>query len=93
MGRVDPDSGLVHQAQDMLHAADVAAAVLFAVTRPPRVEVTELRLMPTLTKCGMRNRDADLRAGSLNERTLIATPHFALRIPHSSPMVFRPDAH
>jgi NAD(P)-dependent dehydrogenase (short-subunit alcohol dehydrogenase family) len=32
--------------KDMLHAADVAAAVLFVVTRPPRVEVTEMRLMP-----------------------------------------------
>ena len=27
-------------------AIDVAAAVLFVVTRPPRVEITEMRLMP-----------------------------------------------
>jgi NAD(P)-dependent dehydrogenase (short-subunit alcohol dehydrogenase family) len=32
--------------KDMLHGGDVAAAVLFAVTRPPRVEVTDMRLMP-----------------------------------------------
>lgn len=31
---------------DMLRAEDVAEAVLFAVTRPPRVDVTEIRLMP-----------------------------------------------
>ena len=44
---VDPDSkpGFTKR-KDMLHAADVAAAVLFAVTRPPRVEITEMRLMP-----------------------------------------------
>lgn len=36
--------------KDMLHAEDVAAAVLFAVTRPPRVDVTELRLMPTMPR-------------------------------------------
>jgi NADP-dependent 3-hydroxy acid dehydrogenase YdfG len=32
--------------RDMLHAEDVAAAVVFAVTQPERVAVTELRLMP-----------------------------------------------
>ena len=32
----------------MLHAGDVAEAVLFAVTRPPRVDVTEIRLLPTI---------------------------------------------
>jgi NAD(P)-dependent dehydrogenase (short-subunit alcohol dehydrogenase family) len=44
---VEPDSkpGFTKR-KDMLQAADVAAAVLFAVTRPPRVEVTEIRLMP-----------------------------------------------
>jgi NAD(P)-dependent dehydrogenase (short-subunit alcohol dehydrogenase family) len=44
---VEPDSkpGFT-QRKDMLQAADVAAAVLFAVTRPSRVEVTEMRLMP-----------------------------------------------
>lgn len=44
---VEPDSrpGFTKR-KDMLHPADVAAAVLFAVTRPPRVEITELRLMP-----------------------------------------------
>jgi NADP-dependent 3-hydroxy acid dehydrogenase YdfG len=31
---------------DMLRPEDVAEAVLFAVTRPPRVDVTELRLIP-----------------------------------------------
>ncbi len=30
----------------MLHAEDVAAAVLYAVTQPARVDVTEIRLMP-----------------------------------------------
>jgi NADP-dependent 3-hydroxy acid dehydrogenase YdfG len=34
--------------RDMLHAADVAAAVLYAVTQPPHVDVTELRLMPAV---------------------------------------------
>jgi NADP-dependent 3-hydroxy acid dehydrogenase YdfG len=33
--------------RDMMHAADVAAAVLYAVTQPQRVDVTEIRLMPT----------------------------------------------
>jgi NADP-dependent 3-hydroxy acid dehydrogenase YdfG len=44
---VDPDSrpGFTKR-KDMLQGSDVAAAVLFAVTRPPRVEVTEMRLMP-----------------------------------------------
>ena len=44
---IEPDSkpGFTKR-KDMLQAADVAAAVLFAVTRPPRVEVTEMRLMP-----------------------------------------------
>ncbi len=34
--------------RDMLHAADVAAAVLYVVTQPPHVDVTEIRLMPTV---------------------------------------------
>ena len=44
---VEPDSkpGFTKR-KDMLQAADVAAAVLFAVTQPPRVDVTEIRLMP-----------------------------------------------
>jgi NADP-dependent 3-hydroxy acid dehydrogenase YdfG len=46
---VDPDSrpGFTKRSA-MLHAADVADAVLFAVTRPERVDVTEIRLMPTV---------------------------------------------
>ena len=32
----------------MLRAEDVAAAVLYAVTQPPRLDVTEIRLMPTI---------------------------------------------
>ncbi len=44
---IDPDSKPPFtKRKDMLHAEDVAAAVLFAVTRPPRVDVTEIRLMP-----------------------------------------------
>jgi NADP-dependent 3-hydroxy acid dehydrogenase YdfG len=45
---VDPDSkpGFTKR-KDMMRVEDVAEAVLFAVTRPPRVDVTELRLMPT----------------------------------------------
>lgn len=45
---VDPDSqpGFTRR-RDMMRAEDVAAAVLFAVTRPARVDVTELRMMPT----------------------------------------------
>jgi NADP-dependent 3-hydroxy acid dehydrogenase YdfG len=44
---VDPDSrpGFTKRA-DMMRAEDVADAVVFAVTRPTRVDVTELRLMP-----------------------------------------------
>ena len=45
---VDPDHqpGFIRR-QDMMRAEDVAEAVLFAVTRPARVDVTEMRLMPT----------------------------------------------
>jgi NAD(P)-dependent dehydrogenase (short-subunit alcohol dehydrogenase family) len=34
--------------KDMMRAEDVAEAVLFAVTRPPRVAITEIRLLPTI---------------------------------------------
>jgi NAD(P)-dependent dehydrogenase (short-subunit alcohol dehydrogenase family) len=46
---IDPDSrpGFTKR-KDMLVAEDVADAVLFAVTRSPRVDVTEIRLMPTV---------------------------------------------
>ena len=46
---VDPDSkpGFTKRSA-MLTAEDVADAVLFAVTRPARVDVTEIRLMPTV---------------------------------------------
>ena len=45
---VDPDHqpGFTRR-RDMMRAEDVAEAVLFAVTRPARVSVTEVRLMPT----------------------------------------------
>jgi NADP-dependent 3-hydroxy acid dehydrogenase YdfG len=45
---VDPDHqpGFTRR-RDMMRAEDVAEAVLFAVTRPVRVSVTEVRLMPT----------------------------------------------
>ncbi|HET7790998.1 MAG TPA: SDR family NAD(P)-dependent oxidoreductase, partial [Gemmatimonadales bacterium] len=44
---VDPDSksGFTKR-KDMMRAEDVAEAVLFAVTRPERVDVTEIRLLP-----------------------------------------------
>jgi NAD(P)-dependent dehydrogenase (short-subunit alcohol dehydrogenase family) len=46
---IDPDSkpGFTRRA-DMLRVEDVAEAVLFAVTRPPRVTITELRVMPAI---------------------------------------------
>lgn len=46
---VDPDSkpGFT-QRKDMMHAEDVAEAVVFAVTRPARVTITEIRLLPTI---------------------------------------------
>jgi NADP-dependent 3-hydroxy acid dehydrogenase YdfG len=46
---VDPDAraGFTKR-QDMLCASDVADAVLFAVTQPQRLTITELRLMPTV---------------------------------------------
>ena len=34
--------------KDMMRAEDVAEAVLFAVTRPPRLDITEIRLLPTI---------------------------------------------
>ena len=45
---VDPDSkpGFTKR-KDMMRAEDVAAAVLFAVTQPERVNVTEIRMLPT----------------------------------------------
>jgi len=46
---VDPDSkpGFTKRSA-MLQAEDVAAAVLYAVSQAPRVDVTEIRLMPTV---------------------------------------------
>jgi len=46
---VDPDSkpGFTKR-KDMLRAEDVAEAVRWAVTRPPKVDVTEIRLVPTV---------------------------------------------
>jgi len=46
---LDPDSkpGFTKR-RDMLAPEDVAEAVLFAVTRPLRVDVTEVRLMPSV---------------------------------------------
>ena len=46
---VDPDArdGFTKR-KDMLRPEDVAEAVVFAVTRPPRTSVTEIRLMPSV---------------------------------------------
>jgi NAD(P)-dependent dehydrogenase (short-subunit alcohol dehydrogenase family) len=46
---IDPDArpGFTKR-NAMLQAGDVAEAVLFAVTRAPRVDVTEIRLLPTV---------------------------------------------
>ena len=46
---IDPDSkpGFTKR-RDMLCAEDVAAAALYAVIQPQRVDVTEVRLMPTV---------------------------------------------
>jgi NAD(P)-dependent dehydrogenase (short-subunit alcohol dehydrogenase family) len=46
---VDPDSkpGFTKR-KDMMRAEDVAEAVLFAVTRPERIAITEIRLLPTI---------------------------------------------
>ena len=46
---VDPDSkpGFTKR-KDMMRVEDVAEAVLFAVTRPARVAITEIRLLPTV---------------------------------------------
>ena len=48
---VDPDhrAGLTPRA-NMLHAVDVAEAILFVATRPPRVHIDWLRLDPSRTK-------------------------------------------
>jgi NADP-dependent 3-hydroxy acid dehydrogenase YdfG len=45
---VDPDSkpGFTKR-KDMMRAEDVAAAAVFAVTQPVRVDVTEIRMLPT----------------------------------------------
>lgn len=45
---IDPDTkpGFTKR-KDMLRAEDVAGAVLFAVTRPARAAITEIRLLPT----------------------------------------------
>jgi len=50
---VDPDHtpGFVRR-RDMLRAEDVADAVLFAVTRDARVDVTEIRVMPSVPTAG-----------------------------------------
>ena len=46
---VDPDSkpGFTKR-KDMMRAEDVAAAVVYAVTQPEHVDVTEIRLLPTV---------------------------------------------
>jgi NADP-dependent 3-hydroxy acid dehydrogenase YdfG len=46
---VDPDSkpGFTKR-KDMLRAEDVAAAVVYAVTQPERIDVTEIRLLPAV---------------------------------------------
>ena len=46
---VDPDAqpGFTKR-KDMMRAEDIAEAVLFAVTRAARVDVTEIRMMPTV---------------------------------------------
>jgi NADP-dependent 3-hydroxy acid dehydrogenase YdfG len=46
---VDPDAkaGFTKR-KDMMRAEDVAEAVVFAVTRPARVAITEIRLLPTV---------------------------------------------
>jgi NADP-dependent 3-hydroxy acid dehydrogenase YdfG len=46
---VDPDSkpGFTKR-KDMMRAEDVAAAVVYAVTQPARVAVTEIRLLPAI---------------------------------------------
>lgn len=45
---IDPDSrtGFTKR-KDMMRAEDVAEAVVFAVTRPARTSITEIRLLPT----------------------------------------------
>jgi len=46
---IDPDGRPGFTKRDaMLQAGDVAEAVLFAITRAPRVDVTEIRLLPTV---------------------------------------------
>jgi len=46
---LDPDSkpGFTKR-KDMMRAEDIAEAVLFAVTRAPRMNLTEMRMMPTV---------------------------------------------
>ena len=46
---VDPDSkpGFTKR-KDMMRAEDIAAAVVYAVTQPERIAVTEIRLLPTI---------------------------------------------
>ncbi len=46
---VDPDSkpGFTKR-KNMMRAEDVAAAVVYAVTQPERIDVTEIRLLPTV---------------------------------------------
>ena len=46
---VDPDSkpGFTKR-KDMMRAEDVAAAVVYAVTQPERIDVTEIRMLPTV---------------------------------------------
>ncbi|HYU08319.1 MAG TPA: SDR family oxidoreductase [Gemmatimonadales bacterium] len=46
---VDPDSkpGFTKR-KDMMRAEDIAAAVVYAVTQPERIDVTEIRLLPTV---------------------------------------------
>jgi NADP-dependent 3-hydroxy acid dehydrogenase YdfG len=46
---VDPDSkpGFTKR-KDMMRAEDVAAAVVYAVTQPERIDVTEIRILPTV---------------------------------------------
>src|SRR5206468_12530888 len=80
---IDPDGRPGFTRRDaMLQAGDLAEAVLFAVTRAPRGDVTEIRLLPTVytargrPQCGRGNAEGGSR--NAEHQGDLRAPHYLM---------------